>query len=281
MAATHQDLSPLVFVACPEQPVTVQFVADINSMVNPRDLMGLYLYLETVGFCAPVDDSLARLNCIQLFDAALRSTGLAASNVHNFLGRHVDEPIACGQAKPVVQDALRTYHQRVFRTPVSSRVVISGYISALALTGEKNRTLEDDLLLPLLLQYSISRLLQPFGLYYGDLVLLHAATGTVVCGQLLDALLDYRVKVDCLDFYCGYGAESRVRSYLMNVAKFKLRGIKTEGNPTGVALVVGLEHRSGVKIRIFQVAMLSPVQAVFPSPAVIGTNIVLKRPAEP
>ncbi len=113
----------------------------------------------------------------------------------------------------------------------------------------------------LLLQVVISDVLRPFGLFYGDITLLYAATGTLVAGSIIEALADGKSEPAHIDFHCGCGAGSGVAQYMKHL------GFTTEVGSEHI--YSGIIHKrivlrasSGREVRIIEVHSYCPMDAL-------------------
>ncbi|KAK7056108.1 hypothetical protein R3P38DRAFT_1376506 [Favolaschia claudopus] len=124
------------------------------------------------------------------------------------------------------------------------------------LAAERDLSRDDDLLCRQLLQYMITRLLSHFELQYGDVKLMQAATGTLISGSFIAALMQQSFTPNDLDFFCGYDQTDNIIRYFQNqhpsILTVDARDVESYGNVHGVHRVTTLSTPRGSIIHIIE-----------------------------
>ncbi|KAK7020013.1 hypothetical protein R3P38DRAFT_3198558 [Favolaschia claudopus] len=168
------------------------------SAVSPGALLAMQDTIKRVLWSETVHNYLRQMDYNQLFSTSLRSR-MAAKNVSRFMVKTVDEHFA---------DQIPELEERVakHRTNPNCERTHDGFVSVLQrlmqFTGRELGS-EDVYLRASLLQYMTSHLLSKFGLHYGDVKLMQAATNTFISGSFVAALIHRSFSPNDLDLFCG------------------------------------------------------------------------------
>ncbi|KAJ7431643.1 hypothetical protein B0H11DRAFT_2231156 [Mycena galericulata] len=114
-----------------------------------------------------------------------------------------------------------------------------------------------------MLQSYIIELLASFGLSYGDIKLLQAATGTIISGSMIAALVHRPFQPNDIDFYCSSAFGDDVAKYLKAVGNFETQeyigGEYSDSNGiAGVHWLVGNDTR----VNVIETRSSEPLDAV-------------------
>jgi hypothetical protein len=119
-------------------------------------------------------------------------------------------------------------------------------------------------LVSLALQFHITDLLRPFGLSHGDVRILQSATGTVISGSMLAAIVHLPFAPNDIDFYCNHRIGTNVVAYLENAGNFAFvdyseRAYNDMGGVKGVWTLEGQDNKT---INVIETLARNPVRCV-------------------
>ncbi|KAK7050192.1 hypothetical protein R3P38DRAFT_2763248 [Favolaschia claudopus] len=180
-----------------------------EKSVSIGELLAMQDTIKRVLWSDTVHNYLRQMDYNQLFTTALRSR-MAAKNVSRFMTETVDEHFA--KQIPQIEELVATH-----RTNPNCERDHAGFVSVFQrLMQFSGRDLgsEDLYLRACLLQYMTADLLSQFGLQYGDVKLMQAATNTFISGSFVAALTHRPFSPNDLDFFCGRDKTRCILRYL-------------------------------------------------------------------
>jgi hypothetical protein len=115
-----------------------------------------------------------------------------------------------------------------------------------------------------LLQRQTSRILRNFGLRYGDIKLLQAATGSVISGSTITALVHQPFIPNDIDFYCHYRVSTNVVRFIEDVGDLQFHEYTGHEyiDVSGIKGVWTLRGATGRKINIIETLASNPAKCI-------------------
>jgi hypothetical protein len=116
----------------------------------------------------------------------------------------------------------------------------------------------------LVLQSEVTKILAPYGINYGEMKLLQAATGAIISGSTISALVHEPFVPNDLDLYCHYPAATRVVHFIEEMAGFDHAGYRSLEyiDITGIKGVWTLLGPGGSKINVVETLASNPIKCI-------------------
>ncbi|KAK7008131.1 hypothetical protein R3P38DRAFT_3211782 [Favolaschia claudopus] len=222
-----------------------------------RDTIARVLYSGTVEQC------LSRMDWEQLYRTALHSQ-MGAQNVRIFVAVAIDSVLSVERYKDSTRALVVNHVSNPRRQDDrESRLAVLGAL----LRSDFGRLSGDDRsLCSILLQGRISDILADFGLSYGDIKVMQAATGTLISGSVIPAIIRVAVPFELgdVDFYCGNGNGLNVVRYLTFVGDLSEEADITPNYSDlfGLRRVWTLQSPQGRSINVIETQSDSPLDAI-------------------
>ncbi|KAJ7633807.1 hypothetical protein DFH06DRAFT_1336897 [Mycena polygramma] len=219
--------------------------------------------VQRLPWCESVVQALRAMDYQQLLVISISTTRMGTANVRSFMKMTVDDCLV---------EEMKNVHALL-------RAANLDHTSALDL--ESLRSILKQLLFPcgstfaaapletqrlcaIIFQYLLADILRSYGLGYGDIKLLQAATGTLISGSIMPALLHSHFVPNDIDFYCGQGLAYDVTRYLQKIGDFV---VTTSLNYdyeelAGIRGVTYLQNAAGMKLNVVETYSDHPIDNI-------------------
>ncbi|KAK6968979.1 hypothetical protein R3P38DRAFT_3173218 [Favolaschia claudopus] len=241
-----------------------------------RTLVAMQDSVKRMLWSAAVERDLRCMDDSELFQTSA-ITRMAGRNVHVWLGKRFDDTLRQDVLRPEIQDDFMSHPLNPARHRGVDPLVMNNLMRALLPpVSDYIVSPDDQRLRGLLVQYHISCNLESFGLYMGDLYLLHSVTGAVVSGEFVDCLLGHRPLSHRVDFYCARGEFVSVAKYLNYACGYcnQVSAFVFEGS--GIRCEMVLQNAEGSEVRLVQSNSENPLHIV-PGSVIAGPALLLQK----
>ncbi|KAK7030524.1 hypothetical protein R3P38DRAFT_2774504 [Favolaschia claudopus] len=235
-----------------------------------RPLIAMQASVKRMLWNDSVELYLRRMDNDELFQTSLTGR-MAGRNVHIFLGMRFDDAVRRDLRYPEMQEGIIRHplNDRYDGGQITSDTLIYLMIRLLPPHSPTALSPDDAQLRGLIVQYRLSRILESFGIYFGDIFLLHALTGTLVSGEAVEALLNDRVLPHRIDFYCAKRQLFKVAKFLNFACGFSTQMSSVMFTEGIIRCEMVLCNEQGAQIRIVQSNSDNPLH-VIPGSAIAG-----------
>ncbi|KAJ7109682.1 hypothetical protein C8R43DRAFT_1139633 [Mycena crocata] len=242
-----------------------QFASLPRGPLLTHELRAAYLTVGRMKWCPLVDDTLQKMDAEQLMRASLR-TRLSTNNVKEFMRRTVDENL---QQEMQGASGLEGFHLGADDVLANlDRPIVLNILNRLLLAdrvrfGQTSR--HNHHLCSVVLQSMISDVLTRFGMRYGDIKLLQSATGTLISGSTVAALVHTPFNPNDIDFYCAGRRSYYVVHYLMAVVGLEFGDFVARDDYENCNWIRGvwwLRSPGGGKVNVIETYSDNPLSAV-------------------
>ncbi|KAJ7131256.1 hypothetical protein C8R44DRAFT_731506 [Mycena epipterygia] len=239
----------------------------------------LHAAMRTVGrmnWNATVEGFLSEMDWLQLWTAFFGWGRMAQSNVKEFMRLSVDQriddllksgehPLSVIQVDGCHELWERPRSGRIGQLPITvlRRILLNIPLPARTRFAATSRWCRHQC--ALLLDKLISNLLEDFSLKYGEFKLLQGATGAIISGSTITALVHEPFPPNDLDIYCGTGTGVDVVQYLRTTTPDLLVSTDTGydyEDVTCIRRVWWLRTGAGAKINVIESFSSNPVDCV-------------------
>ncbi|KAK6992165.1 hypothetical protein R3P38DRAFT_3226886 [Favolaschia claudopus] len=217
--------------------------------------------IKRVLWCDLAERYLHEMNAYQLFTTALRSR-MGAMNVAKFMAITVDEVL--DEKLPELEAKVAAHSLNTNRQHDHQSFV--ALFRRLIQSAARDLKPEDVRLRSDLLEYMTAHLLSQFELRYGDVKLMQAATGALISGSFIAALVHRHFRPNDLDFFCGNDRTDDIVKYFQNQVDVEYV-VETGGdegyqNVRGVRRVTTLTSPRGCVLNIVEAYSESPQEII-------------------
>ncbi|KAK6997446.1 hypothetical protein R3P38DRAFT_3219479 [Favolaschia claudopus] len=232
--------------------------------------------IKRVRWSDKVEDYLRQFDWNQLFSTTLR-TRMAAMNVARFISETIDEPFL----RQVPELKAKVAAHRLNPSHEGSHDSLVLVCRRLMQLSERDLSPDDAQLRRDLLQYAITHMLSLFDLRYGDVKLMQAATGTLISGSFIAALIQRSFTPNDLDFFCGHDRTESIVRYFQNQLDCTFTvdpgDVEGYGNVHGVHRMTTLTTSRGNTIQIIESYSELPLELILnfhsaPTRGVVSAN---------